>query len=58
MKFIVILFRIVSKERKIETNILEEDIGALIFTSEQAADLNLIDSELSLEKLNNQNNKR
>ena len=43
--------RIVSKERKIETTMLEEDIGALIFTSEQAADLNLIDSELSLEKL-------
>jgi protease-4 len=43
--------RIVSKERKIETIMLEEDIGALIFTSEQATDLNLIDSELSLEKL-------
>ena len=43
--------RIVSKERKIETTMLEKDIGALIFTSEQAADLNLIDSELSLEKL-------
>jgi len=43
--------RIVSKERKIETTMLEEDIGALIFTSEQAADLNLIDSELSLDKL-------
>ena len=45
--------RIVSKERKIETNILEEEIGALIFTSEQASNLNLIDNELSLEKLIN-----
>lgn len=45
--------RIVSKERKIETTVLEEDIGALIFTSAQASDLNLIDSELSLEKLIN-----
>ena len=43
--------RIVSKERKIETAILEEEIGALIFTSRMASDLNLIDSELSLEKL-------
>ena len=45
--------RIVSKERKIETNMLEEEIGALIFTSEQASNLNLIDNELSLEKLIN-----
>ena len=45
--------RIVSKERKIETTTLEEDIGALIFTSEQASNLNLIDSEISLEKLLN-----
>ena len=43
--------RIVSKERKIETNTLEEDIGALIFTSKHAAKLNLIDGELNLEEL-------
>ena len=45
--------RIVSKERKIETKTLEEDIGALIFTSEQASALNLIDDELNLEDLIN-----
>jgi protease IV len=45
--------RIVSKERKIETNTLEEDIGALIFTSSHAAELNLIDDELNLEELIN-----
>ena len=45
--------RIVSKERKIETKILEEDIGALIFTSDQASALNLIDDELNLEELVN-----
>jgi protease IV len=45
--------RIVSKERKIETKTLEEDIGALIFTAEQASELNLIDDELSLEELIN-----
>ena len=45
--------RIVSKERKIETNILEEDIGALIFTSTHAAELNLIDEELGLNGLIN-----
>ena len=45
--------RIVSKERKIETRILEEDIGALIFTSDQATALNLIDDELNLEELVN-----
>ena len=43
--------RIVSKERKIETNTLEEDIGALIFTSKHATELNLIDGELNLEEL-------
>ena len=52
MKFIVILYRIVSKERKIETTVLEKILEALIFTSKQAVRLNLIDSELSLEKLN------
>ena len=45
--------RIVSKERKIETSTLEEDIGALIFTSNHAAELNLIDDELNLEELIN-----
>ena len=45
--------RIVSKERKIETNTLEADIGALIFTSSHAAALNLIDDELHLEELIN-----
>jgi protease IV len=43
--------RIVSKERKIETNTLKEDIGALIFTSTHANELNLIDDELNLEEL-------
>ena len=45
--------RIVSKERKIETNTAESDIGALIFTSAQAVKLNLIDDELNLEELIN-----
>ena len=45
--------RIVSKERKIEKNILEEDIGALIYTAKQAYRHNLIDDELTLEKLIN-----
>ena len=45
--------RIVSKERKIETITLEKDIGAQIFTSTHAAELNLIDAELSLEELVN-----
>jgi protease-4 len=45
--------RIVSKERKIETVTLEKDIGAQIFTSTHAVELNLIDSELNLEELIN-----
>ena len=45
--------RIVSKERKIETKTLKEDIGALIFTSKQANKLNLIDGELNLNELIN-----
>ena len=45
--------RIVSKERKIETKTLEEEIGALIFNSNQASALNLIDDELYLEELIN-----
>ncbi len=43
--------RIVSKERKIEINILEDDIGALILTSRHASELNIIDDELTLEEL-------
>jgi len=45
--------RIVSKERKIEINTLEKDIGALIFTSTHAAELNLIDDVLTLKELIN-----
>ena len=45
--------RIVSKERKIETNTLRNEIGALIFTTEQASEINLIDDELNLEDLIN-----
>ena len=45
--------RMVSKERKIEINILEKDIGALIYTAEQAYNQNLIDGELTLEELIN-----
>ena len=43
--------RIVSKERNIEINTLENDIGALIFTSKHAVELNLIDEELNLQGL-------
>lgn len=43
--------RVISKERKIETDTLINDIGALIYTSKQATKLNLIDEELSLENL-------
>ena len=50
--------RIVSKERKIEKKILEEDIGALIFTSQHATKLNLIDDELNLKELINKIIKR
>ncbi len=45
--------RIVSKERKIEMNNLKEDIGALIYTSKQAYNQNLIDDELTLEEVIN-----
>ena len=45
--------RIVSKERKIETITLEKEIGAQIFTSTHAAELNLIDAELNLAELIN-----
>ena len=44
---------IVSKQRKIEIDTLKEDIGALIFTSTHAAELNLIDDVLNLEELIN-----
>ena len=45
--------RIVSKERKIETKTLKDEIGALIFTSKTAYELNLIDDELNLQELIN-----
>lgn len=43
--------RIISKERKIETSTIVNDIGALIYTSEQASDLHLIDGEINLDNL-------
>ena len=43
--------RIVSKERKIEIKTIENDIGALIFTSKDAYEYNLIDDEINLEEL-------
>ncbi len=43
--------RIVSQERKIETKTLLSEIGALIFTSKEAADIFLIDEVLSLDDL-------
>ena len=45
--------RIVSKERKIETASIVNDIGALIYTSNQASDLHLINKELNLDDLIN-----
>jgi len=45
--------RIVSKERKIEINSLIEDIGALIYSSDKAAKLHLIDEVLNLDDLIN-----
>jgi len=45
--------RVISKERKIEAKTLTNDIGALIYTSEKAVNLNLIDGELSLDNLIN-----
>ena len=45
--------RIVSKERKIEINTIENDIGALIYTTKQAKKLHLIDDELNLNDLIN-----
>ena len=43
--------RIISKERKIETSTIVNDIGALIYTSKKAHDLHLIDDELNLDAL-------
>ena len=43
--------RIISKERKIETSTLINDIGAQIYTSKKAYDLHLIDDELNLDAL-------
>ena len=46
--------RIVSKERKIEINTIINDIGALIYIPKEAAKLNLIDKEISLDELINE----
>ena len=43
--------RIISKERKIETKTIVNDIGALIYTSNKAEKLHLIDGEISLDNL-------
>ena len=43
--------RVVSKERKIENDIIINDIGALIYTSKQALKNHLIDGELNLDDL-------
>ena len=43
--------RIVSKERKIESNILVNEIGALIYNSTQASQLHLINGESSINQL-------
>ena len=43
--------RVVSKERKIESDIIINNIGALIYTSKKATKLYLIDGELSLDDL-------
>ena len=50
--------RIVSKERKIEMKTIENDIGALIFTSKDAYEYNLIDDEINLEDLINRTIKK
>ena len=44
---------LVSRSRKIETHIIEKDIGGLIFNSLQAQNNYLIDAELSLDELLN-----
>tara|TARA_B100000579_G_C22828386_1_gene854536 strand:+ start:101 stop:1123 length:1023 start_codon:yes stop_codon:yes gene_type:complete len=43
--------RIVSRERKIETNTIVNEIGALIYTTGKAEELHLIDGEISLDNL-------
>ncbi len=43
--------RIISKERKIEENTLINDIGALIYTSNKASEINLINDEISINDL-------
>ena len=43
--------RIVSKERKIEINTITNDIGALIYTTNSAKKMHLIDGEISLKNL-------
>ena len=43
--------RVVSKERKIETDIIINDIGALIYTSNKASELHLINDELNINDL-------
>jgi protease-4 len=43
--------RIVSKERSLETNIIINEIGALIYTTKNAKKLNLIDGETNLDDL-------
>ena len=43
--------RVISKERSIEVKTLINDIGALIYNSEQAVNLHLIDNAMSLDDL-------
>ena len=43
--------RIISKERKIEISTITDDIGALIYSSKEAKELNLIDGEINLNNL-------
>ena len=43
--------RIISKERKIETNTIINDIGALIYTTKKAKKIHLIDGEISIDNL-------
>ena len=43
--------RVISKERKIESETIINEIGSLIYTSKKAYKLNLIDGELSLDDL-------
>ena len=45
--------QLVSKNRKIEKQVIKNDIGGLIFNSSQAKDNFLIDEEIGLEELVN-----